>query len=123
MTIDGRSMIGVRRAERHACTDQLHIPNCYNPTSRLTACCCGDEWWVGQVGTWYSRQLRGEGHETSTGRWVAGDLIGWDRYFLHTPACPDQRVDPEASHVCGGAVSMGYAEAVRAVQEGGGRAY
>lgn len=105
-------LIGVRHDDRHACTDDRHLPNCWNPNISLTACVCGDVWWRGHVGVWVSRQLR------EPDQWVKGSnrprpgaVTGWDRYFLHTAGCPDDARCPGAGHVCGDAVGMSYVEA------------
>lgn len=34
-------LIGLPADERHACSDDGHLPNCYNPRLDLTACVCG----------------------------------------------------------------------------------
>ena len=103
--------IGVKQTGRHACTDSLHLPNCYNPQLDLTACVCGRVWWRGQVGAWHSRQLRISNGFTPGGRPLS-EVVGWDRYFLHAPECPDDAVVPHLRHVCGGSVGTSYAEAV-----------
>lgn len=112
------TLIGLQHEQRHACTDELHLPNCYNPSSNLTACACGDVWWVGQVGTWHSKPLHAPGHYTSSNRFVTGGIVGWDRYFLHLAECLDQSIAPDLRHVCGGRLATSYADAVRAVREG-----
>lgn len=73
-------MIGELRPAKHQCTEEVHLPNCFNPWSDDTYCVCGDVRWPGQVGTWHSNHL-GDGH--------------WDTYFLHADGCPDRVVPDE----------------------------
>jgi hypothetical protein len=104
-------LIGVAAAERHACADDVHLPNCFNPQLNLTACACGAQWWRGLVGTWHSREIRRQVGVTTTGRPIT-EVTGWDRYFLHTGNCADRETataDPE--HRCTDVAPMTAAEA------------
>ena len=106
-------MIGQQHPEPHACGD-VHLPNCYAPHLNLTACCCGEWWWRGQIGVWRSRQIRETGRATASGRWRAGDVVGYDRYFLHRPDCSDGGdTNPDPTHRCVETVPMTAEQAHR----------
>lgn len=105
-------LIGLPADERHACSEDVHLPNCYNPQQNLTACVCGAQWWRGQVGVWRSRQLRREVGRTPTSGRPIFETTGWDRYFLHTGDCPDRESPTaETGHRCTDAAPMTAAEA------------
>lgn len=104
------TLIGIRHEQRHACHDDVHLPNCYNPGTGSTACECGARWWPGHVGVWRSRQLRAPGRHTSTGRYVSGPTVGWDRYYLHSASCESSDIAPPENHVCGDVPSGTYQE-------------
>lgn len=105
-------LIGAAADERHACSDDVHLPNCYNPRLDLTACVCGAQWWSGQVGVWRSCLIRREVGRTPTSGRPIYEAAGWDRYFLHTEDCPDREsATAEPVHRCADVAPMSAAEA------------
>jgi hypothetical protein len=95
------ALIGSHAVERPTCANKgAHWPNCYNPNSDDTYCQCGDVRWSGRVGTWHARQLRDPDVVPEHGRPRPGAVTGWDVYYLHANGCPDERVNPERTHLC-----------------------
>ncbi len=103
-------MIGTLRPDKLTCDDE-HLPGCFNPHLNVTACICGQAWWVGNVGTWHSVERFGpEPALPSLGIGIGAPglqdqrvTLGWDTYYLHADHCPKSgpldpcnTCDPEA---------------------------
>ncbi|WP_125777168.1 hypothetical protein [Antribacter gilvus] len=117
------TFIGENRTGRLTCGTE-HLPGCYNPGINLTACICGQVWWVGQVGTWHSTARRepapamptlGVGIGAPGLREADRKLLGWDTYYFHADDCPN-RDARKPCHPCGGSEPTDYHTAAKAAR-------